>query len=120
MNLSPLWAAFLVGHGFEAVHWSHVGDARAADLVLLAWARDTEHVLFTNDLDFGVLLALAAAAGPSVLQVRTLDLTPAGIGNEVVRVLRDHEEVLSHGALVTLDARSARVRILPIQQTRLA
>lgn len=27
MNLSPLWATFLVDHGFEAVHWSSVGDA---------------------------------------------------------------------------------------------
>lgn len=118
MNLSPLWATFLVDQGFEAVHWSTVGDARAADLVLLAWARDTEHVVFTNDLDFGVLLAMAGAAGPSVLQVRTLDLTPDAIGSAVVRVLHAHEDVLRRGALVTLDARTARVRILPIQQTR--
>jgi predicted nuclease of predicted toxin-antitoxin system len=60
--------------------------------------------VFTNDLDFGLLLATAGAAGPSVLQVRTLDLTPDGIGAELVHVLRDHEDVLRSGALVTLDA----------------
>lgn len=118
MNLSPVWATFLVGHGFEAVHRSAVGDPRAPDSAILEWARAASHVVFTNDLDFGVLLAIAGAVGPSVLQVRTLDLTPQGVGEHVVRVLRDHAELLASGALVTVDARTSRVRILPIQQAR--
>ena len=31
MNLSPLWVSYLTSQGFEAVHWSTVGQPEAAD-----------------------------------------------------------------------------------------
>lgn len=117
MNLSPSWTTYLSERGHEAIHWSQVGDPRAPDRALLDWARASGHVVFTNDLDFGVLLAIAGATGPSVFQVRALDLTPDRIGPAVVRVLEEHADVLTQGALVTLDEHAARVRILPIQRT---
>lgn len=39
MNLSPVWCAVLNEAGFEARHWSHVADPRAADAVIMGWAR---------------------------------------------------------------------------------
>jgi predicted nuclease of predicted toxin-antitoxin system len=39
MNLSPDWVGVLVRHGWEAVHWSMVGDPRAADPEIMSWAR---------------------------------------------------------------------------------
>ena len=54
---------------------------------------------------------------PSVIQVRTLDLTPASVGDVVVRALREHAVALEAGALVTLDPASSRVRLLPIKKT---
>jgi predicted nuclease of predicted toxin-antitoxin system len=116
MNLSPVWASYLVGEGFEAIHWTEVGEPRATDKEILAWARDHHHAVFTHDLDFSVLLALAGDVGPSVVQVRTLELTPDGIGADVVRALREHADALARGAILTLDARSARVRVLPIHR----
>jgi len=98
-----------------AVHWSTVGDARAADRELLAWAAARDHVVFTHDLDFGALLALTGAAGPSVVQVRgALDLLPAALGGRVVATLEAFEAELARGALVTLDGSLERVRVLPI------
>jgi predicted nuclease of predicted toxin-antitoxin system len=70
MNLSPEWVDELARHGWSAVHWSKVGDPRAEDAVIMDWARSNGHVVFTHDLDFGTMLALAHANGPSVLQVR--------------------------------------------------
>jgi predicted nuclease of predicted toxin-antitoxin system len=113
MNLSPTWVAFLVNQGFEAVHWSSVGDPRASDDELMAWAADHGHVLFTHDLDFGVLLALTHASSPSVIQVRVQDPAPYAIGHDVVRVLRLREDLLRLGALVTVDKTKDRVRVLP-------
>ena len=40
MNLSPGWVGFLRDQGFEAMHWSEVGDPRAPDASIMAWARD--------------------------------------------------------------------------------
>jgi predicted nuclease of predicted toxin-antitoxin system len=70
MNLSPHWVSFLVRAGFESFHWSTIGDARASDAELMAWARAHGHVVFTHDMDFGALLAATRARGPSVLQAR--------------------------------------------------
>lgn len=43
MNLSPGWCAVLEKHGFSCVHWSRVGDPRAADAALMEWAVRNEH-----------------------------------------------------------------------------
>src|SRR5438094_5814921 len=98
MNLSPQWVTFLEASGFEAVHWSHIGDPKAKDAVIMQWARINDHVVFTNDLGFSALLAASGQDGPSVIQVRTQDLMPPAIGVIVTRVLRDHEEQLRTGA----------------------
>jgi len=64
------------GRGSPRVHWSSVGDPRAADSVLMAWASANGCVVFTHDLDFGALLAASTDDGPSVIQMRTNDVTP--------------------------------------------
>ena len=114
MNLSPEWAAVLERHGWEAVHWSSVGNPRATDPEIMAWARVDHHVVFTHDLGFGTLLALTAAEGPSVIPVRTQDVTPQHLETTLVAALRAHASALDEGALVTVDETRSRVRILPI------
>lgn len=91
MNLSPSWIPALESHGFSAIHWSAVGDGRAPDRDILAWAHDNAHVVFTNDLDFGAILAVSRATAPSVVQVRTQDVTPKHLTEFLVRALRQHE-----------------------------
>ena len=81
----------------------------------MAWATSNGCVVFTNDLDFSALLALTRGAGPSVLQIRTQDLMPAAVGDTVVRLLEQHRETLLDGAIITLDERGSRVRILPLK-----
>jgi predicted nuclease of predicted toxin-antitoxin system len=105
----------LEGNGFSAIHWSAVGDSRAGDSVVLGWARDNGCVLFTNDLDFGAILALSRANAPSVIQVRAQDVTPEHMGDLVVRALRQHEGMLDQGALITIDEIRLRSRILPLR-----
>lgn len=115
MNLSPAWEVFLKGHGFEVVHWSSVGDPCAPDREIMTWAATHGHVVFTHDLDFGVLLALTRAEAPSVIQVRVQDPIPGVIGHDVVRVLRLREDMIVSGALVTIDTAKDRVRVLPFE-----
>ncbi len=118
MNLSPMWVGFLATQKIEAVHWSQVGDPRATDAAIMAWAREHGYVVFTHDLDFSALLATSGAAGPSVLQVRAQNVMPHALGQVVVRVLSDHREAFQSGALVTVDETTSRVRILPVRSAR--
>ena len=114
MNLSPDWIPFLNGQGWQAIHWSAVGDPRASDRTLMEWAAEHGHVVFTHDLDFGTTLALSHATGPSVLQVRAQDVLPDTLGNVVAAALNQHNADLASGALVVVTQSKTRVRVLPI------
>jgi predicted nuclease of predicted toxin-antitoxin system len=115
MNLSPDWVAVLKQAGWEAIHWSKVGNPRAADSEIMAWAKENSHIVFTHDLDFGSLLALTQAEGPSVIQVRTQDVTPSAIGKLVADALQQFQPDLEKGALIVLDEARARARVLPLK-----
>jgi predicted nuclease of predicted toxin-antitoxin system len=81
----------------------------------MAWAKQNGCVVFTHDLDFGTVLALTQAEGPSVIQVRTQDVTPSAIGKLVVNALRQFQSQLEKGALIVLDEANARARVLPLK-----
>lgn len=114
MNLSPEWAPYLQERGFEAIHWSAVGACSAPDAEIMQWARDNGCIVFTHDLDFGILLAHSRESRPSVVQARTQDVSPERLGPLIVATLQMHREALERGALLTIDPARSRVRILPI------
>jgi len=86
---------------------------RAPDDIIMSWARENVYIVFTHDLDFGVLLALTRAESPSVIQVRTQDVFPGVLGDRRLKVLREHQSVLEKGALLTVDEGKSGVRVLP-------
>lgn len=113
MSLSPEWVGELSQAGWAAVHWSAVGDPSADDTEIMAWALANDHVVFTHDLDFGTVVALTHAAGPSVLQVRGQAVLPEDLGPVVLAALRQHETALRLGALIVVELSRTRVRVLP-------
>ena len=52
--------------------------------------------------------------GPSVVQVRGRDVLPAAIGDAVIAALRQYEPELDTGALLVVEPRKNRVRLLPL------
>jgi predicted nuclease of predicted toxin-antitoxin system len=116
MNLSPDWVRALNEAGIEAVHWSTVGDPHATDQTIFSWASANGYIVFTNDLDFGTILAATQAKAPSVIQIRGQDLLPASIEKQVIAALQEFAALLEEGALVTINFNRAKVRILPIRR----
>ena len=116
MNLSPGWVPVLKAGGHGCVHWSEVGKATALDREIMMWARSNNFVVFTHDLDFGAILAATNADAPSVLQLRSQNILPQHSGKLVLSILKQFEKVLTEGALVTVDDKRARARILPISR----
>jgi predicted nuclease of predicted toxin-antitoxin system len=115
MNLSPEWIEYLEKDGYEVSHWKDVGNPNAKDVEIIERARENGCTVFTNDLDFGRILALTHADGPSVLQIRGTLLLPEDAGDIVREALRSCKEELKSGALVTIDEIAWRVKILPIK-----
>lgn len=116
MNLSPTWCDYFEQAGYQAIHWSRVGDARATDRSITAWANENGYVIFTHDLDFGTILAVTNADGPSVIQVREHDVLPDTMGETVLQALEQFEDFLQAGALITINRASRRARILPFKR----
>ena len=114
MNLSPEWVQEFRLYKIEAVHWSTVGKFDAPDTVLMDWARKNNYVIFTHDLDFGTALALTKAEKPSVIQVRTQNVTVSHLSNMVISTLEIYADLLEKGALLVLDEDKKRIRILPL------
>ncbi len=115
MNLSPDWVPEFKTNGYEAKHWSKTGKVDAEDIEILFWAKENKYIVFTNDLDFGSLLASTQGNFPSIFQVRTHDVTPGHLASLVFKTLKQFKDHLERGAIVTLDERKARIRILPIK-----
>jgi len=116
MNLSPEWVQVLQAEGFEAVHWSKVGRADAADSEVMSWAVGEGRVVLTHDLDFGAILAAAGARSPSVVLLRGPDILADRLAGALVAALRRHVDDLSTGALLVIDLRRSRVRMLPLDR----
>jgi len=116
MSLSPRWTAALRNAGFEASHWSDIDRANAPDHVLFEYAGRRDLVILTHDLDFGAILAAGGGRKPSVVQIRGLDLRPELTASYLLAVLRQTAVELTAGALVTVNTRGTRIRILPLNR----
>jgi predicted nuclease of predicted toxin-antitoxin system len=69
----------------------------------------------TNDLDFGAILAVTHGQKPSVVQLRSDNLSHDSVGEQVLVALRQLANELEIGALVTIEPERTRLRILPLQ-----
>ena len=115
MNLSPVLARLLSSHGHDVVHWSEVGDYRATDVTILAWASEQGRVLVTHDLDFGAVLADTEAVGPSVIQIRVQDLLAPETAETIASAIDVASPAIQRGAIVTIHEDRSRIRILPLR-----
>ena len=116
VSLSPLWALYLIEHGFDAVHWSDVGPRDAPDRHIFGWAATNGFAIITHDLDFGTMHALMGTRIPRVIQVRCPEVLPRVIGLTVLAAIRESVGDLETSALVTVEPFKHRVRVLPIKR----
>ena len=116
MNLSPRWVALLNGAGVSAMHWSDIGAVSAPDAEIMAYAASNDCVVPTHDLDFSAILAATQGEKPSVVQIRSDDVSPDVIGGQVLAALRQMGDELAEGALLTIEPRRTRLRLLPLHR----
>lgn len=115
MNLTPRWAEYLRGGGYDCIHWSQVRIANAPDEEICEYARERACVAVTNDLDFPQILAHTKNGSPSVVLLRGQPLIPEVRGSALLAALRRCKAQLEAGAILTLDwSGRPRARVLPI------
>ncbi len=115
MNLSTKWSSALQSFGLESVHWSDVGAVNAPDVEIVDYAVAKGYTVLTQDLDFGAILASSNSDRPSVVQLRTDDLSPKAVGAQVIGAILKWSSQLSSGAMLTVENDGSRIRILPFR-----
>jgi predicted nuclease of predicted toxin-antitoxin system len=115
MNLSPRWVDGLAIAGWHALHWSEVGKVNASDQEILSYAAANDYIVITHDLDFGTILAITHGKKPSVVQIRSMDISPDVVAAQMIAALRVAEAELEAGALLTVEPERTRLRILPLR-----
>ena len=113
MNLSPRWVDFFAERNMEAVHWKSIGAVNASDAEIMNYAGINDFVILTHDLDFGAILAVSSMKKPSVIQLRTSDISPENSVDLVVRLIQDLCDDIERGAIVTIDNKKVRLHNLP-------
>lgn len=100
--------------GHEADHLSELGLHRLPDDGILQKAGTETRIILAHDLDFGRLLALSGASGPSVITFRLADMRPQNVEKRLLDVLDSYESELEQGAAITVTDGNVRCRTLPI------
>ena len=113
-GLAPA-AVILRQRGFDAVHVSEIGIARADDLAILEYARNEQRVCVTLDHDFHAHLATAAQGLPSVISLRVQGLDALEQADLASYVYRQCEDALREGAAVSANPERIRLRRLPLK-----
>ena len=117
MNMSAKWVQVLVDAGYEAQHWSTIGDTAAPDTEIAEVARVQTAVVLTRDLDFSAILAMTHLAKPSVVHLRDKDVFDTATVSRVVMTIKAFETQLQVGAILSIAGHRARIRHLPLPDT---
>jgi predicted nuclease of predicted toxin-antitoxin system len=72
---------------------------------------------WVDDLDFSAILAATQGTKPSVVQIRSDNLSSALIGDPIIAAIRQMAPELAAGALLTVDPGRTRLNLLPLRSS---
>jgi predicted nuclease of predicted toxin-antitoxin system len=116
MNISPLTVERLKKSGWNIIRISEIMSSNSKDEEVLAYSREHNKILVTQDLDFSMLLAVEGHDKPSVINLRLESANPDLIANRIAEVVSEMAKELQEGVIVSVDEISARYRSLPIKE----
>lgn len=114
MNISPKTVKALREEGWDIGRVSQFLPVNTSDQEILAFARQEDRVVITQDLDFSTLLALGGFDRPSLIILRLSEGDPDTVSRRLIEVLPRIEQALSEGCSITIEDVAVRVRKLPI------
>ncbi len=114
MGISQKSVAWLRAEGHDTVHLRDEQLQRLPDAEILEKAKKENRIILTCDLDFTALLAASQSSLPSVILFRLEDERPDNINRRLFTVISESSIALQSGAVISVDERKHRVRLLPI------
>ena len=114
MNIPLRYSSLLSDSGIEVKRWSDVGEPNASDTEIMEYARRNDFVVLTCDLDFGAMLSATHERKPSVVQIRSSVHLAERAVYLIIAALSRHADDLAQGAILSIDLKKARLRLLPL------
>jgi len=114
MNLSPKFADLFIKKGADAVHWLKVGVPNAEDTEIMEYANKNNYIIMTFDLDFNTILSITHNLKPSIVQLRTQRINVEQDSEWIISAIKQNAEELNKGAILSVDTKKARLRLLPL------
>ena len=114
MNIPLKYAALLSSKGIESLRWSDIGPPNAADKEIMAYAHNNGYIILTFDLDFSAILSSTHDSKPSIVQIRASVRNAEQAVDFIAASLLQNTHELAQGAILTIDSKKARSRLLPL------
>jgi predicted nuclease of predicted toxin-antitoxin system len=114
MNIPLKYTALLLNKGINSLRWSAVGLPNEADDEIMKYASDNNLIVLTFDLDFSAILSSTHDLKPSIIQVRSSVLNAEQTVDFIAEALLRNTHELKEGAILTIDTKRARLRLLPL------
>jgi len=118
-NLPQPTAEILRKFGHDALSALEIGYDQREDIDLIEFATRDRRVIVTLDSDFHEILVTEFRAGPSVVLLRVHAPTPEFASELTHRACLAYEADLLLGCMLTVKARTIRMRTLPVTTLRL-
>ena len=118
MGVSQRVVTWLREQGHDAVHLRDQGLQRLENGEIFAKAFQESHIILTWDLDFAEILALSGPQIVSAVIFRLHNTRSAHVIQRLERVLAESAQDLEDGAIISVEERRHRVRLLPIGRER--
>ena len=115
MNISPLTVSMLCHKGYDVLRVSAVMSSTVPDEQILAYGREREYVVITQDMDLSALLALSGHGRPSLVSLRLSYSDPESVAGRLIHVLAVCEDSLEDGCVLSVSDEAIRTRRLPIE-----
>jgi len=114
MNISPKLVTLLSQKKIDSQHWCTIGKSDAKDSEIMEYAKKSDSIVVTYDLDFTAILSHTKGGKPSVIQIRKQGLQLEVLAELLAAAASQWKTELDKGAILSLDTKRIRVRLLPL------
>jgi predicted nuclease of predicted toxin-antitoxin system len=114
MNIPLKYSFLLRNKGFDAVRWQDVGALDAADEEIVEYVIEHDFIILTCDLDFSAILSSTRKNKPSIIQLRVSVIHAEHVVELVTVALKKYFYEISKGAILSIDTKNSRIRLLPL------
>jgi predicted nuclease of predicted toxin-antitoxin system len=114
LHISPRTVQFLCSLGHDVRRVNEILPITSADETVVKRASEEGRAILTQDLDYSTIITLSGAKAPSLISLRLSSSRVEHVNTVLEKVLRQIEQDVLLGMIITVEDGRIRRRSLPI------